>query len=89
MIFSNVDEEIEKLNEIKKLCESINTLEADKLFIGKAQLAEMLNCSERAAGEFMNLPGFPVIKIGSSPMVNVFALCDFTRQRIVLSEMKK
>lgn len=93
MIFENVNTELEKLkatvDEIEKSTENINRMEVDKLFLTKEQLAKLLNCSERAAGEFMNLPGFPLIKVGGTSMVNVFALNEFTQQRLVMAEMKK
>ena len=89
MVFSNVEEEIKKCETLKTLCEEINGIEANKLFINKEQLAELFGCSIRAAGEFMNLPGFPLIKIGGKSLVNIFALNDFTQQRIVLQENKR
>lgn len=86
MVFSNADEELERLKEVKKAVDEINHIEADKLFLSKEELAKLLKCSERAAGEFMNLPGFPLVKIGKVPMVNIFALNEFTQNRIVLNE---
>lgn len=86
MIFSNADEELEKLKQLKTVIDDVNNLELDKLFVSKEQLAKALGCSERAAGEFMNSPGFPLLKIGGKPMVNIFALNEYTQQRIVLSE---
>ncbi len=86
MVFSNADEEMKKIKELKSAIDEINSIEIDKLFISKEQLAEALGCSNRAAGEFMNSPGFPLLKIGGKPMVNVFALNEYTQQRIVLSE---
>lgn len=86
MIFSNADEELEKLKQLKKVIDEVNSLEINKLFVSKEQLAKALGCSERAAGEFMNSSGFPLLKIGGKPMVNIFALNEYTQQRIVLSE---
>ncbi|MCM1286641.1 MAG: hypothetical protein NC227_10855 [Bacteroides sp.] len=86
MIFSNTDEELEKLKQLKNVIDEVNSLEIDKLFVSKEKLAKALGCSERAAGEFMNSPGFPLLKIGGKPMVNIFALNEYTQQRIVLSE---
>lgn len=86
MVFSNADEELEKLKQLKNVIDEVNKIEIDKLFIGKEQLAKALGCSERAAGEFMNSPGFPLLKIGGKPMVNIFALNEYTQQRIVLAE---
>jgi len=89
MVFSNTDEELEKIKMLKEQIESFNKIEADKMFLGVKKLAEMLECSERSAREFMDLPGFPLLKIGNKPMVNVFALNEFTQQRIVMSEITK
>ena len=89
MVFSNVDEEMEKLINLKEIVEQINEVNIENLFVSKEQLATALGCSVRAAGEFMNSPGFPLIKIGSKSMVNIFALNDFTQQRIVLAEERK
>ncbi len=88
MVYSNADEEIKKYEKIKALCEEINSVEADKLFLNKEQLAELFGCSIRAAGEFMNAPGFPLIKIGGKSLVNIFALNEYTQQRVIVSEVK-
>lgn len=89
MVFSNADEEIKKYEKIKELCKEINTVEADKLFLSKEQLASLFGCSVRAAGEFMNSPGFPLIKIGGKSLVNIFALNEYTQQRIIVTEGKR
>ena len=89
MVFSNTDEELERMRLLKEEIEQWNEIEADKLFLGVKKLAEMLECSERSAREFMDLPGFPLLKIGNKPKVNVFALNEFTQQRIVMSEITK
>lgn len=89
MVFSNADEEIKKYEKIKELCEEINTVEADKLFLTKEQLASLFGCSVRAAGEFMNAPGFPLLKIGGKSLVNIFALNKYTQQRIIVTEVKR
>lgn len=89
MIFSNVDEEIEKLKMVKELVNEINSIECKKMFVSREQLAEVFGCSVRAAGEFMNENGFPLIKIGGKSFVNIFALNEFTQQRIVLAEERK
>ena len=89
MVFSNVDEEIEKLKKFNEMSKNFNAMEVDKMYISKEQLAEIFQCSSRAAGEFMNSPGFPLIKIGGKSFVNVFALDDYTRTRRVISESKR
>ncbi len=81
MVFSNVDEEIEKLKKVKELVNEINGIDYKKLFVSKEQLAEVFGCSVRAAGEFMNEKGFPLTKIGGKSMVNIFALDEYTRVR--------
>lgn len=89
MVFYNIDDEIEKLKKLKELTDNINTIEIEKMFISKEQLAKIFGCSVRTAGEFMNNPDFPLIKIGNKPMVNVFALNEYTQQRLVFAEQKK
>lgn len=86
MIFSNADEELDKLKQVLEMTKEINAIEAKKLFLSKKDIAELLECSERAAGELMNLPEFPLVKIGKTPMVNIFAFNEFTQNRIVLNE---
>ena len=88
MVFSNADEEIQKLEKVKAISEEINAIEVKNIFISKEQLAELFGCSIRAAGEFMNAPGFPLLKIGGKSFVNVFALNEYTQQRIIVSEGK-
>ncbi len=89
MVFSNVDEELEKLNKIKEMVEEINFLEAEKMFLGVKDIMHIFECSERRAREFLNLDGLNVVKLGHDPKVNIFVLNEFTQQRIVMAEIKK
>jgi len=89
MLFSNADEELQKLKTLKAEIEEINALQIDKLFVTVEDIQRIFGCCERRAREFMNLPGLNVVKLGKEPLVNINVLNEFTQQRIVLSEMKK
>lgn len=86
MLFSNADEELEKLKLLKEEIDKINEIEVDKLFVGVDDIARIFQCSERRAREFMNLPGLNIVKLGSKPFVNINSLNEFTQQRIVMAE---
>lgn len=89
IISHNYDEEMEMLQNLKELAESINSVELDKLFVNSKQLAQALGCSERRARELMRSPGFPSINLGTTPVVNIFALADYTRERIEYNDLKR
>ena len=89
MLFSNADEELEKLKLIKQEIEEINTLELDKMFVGVEDIQKTFGCCKRRAQDFFKLPGLEIIKIGNDPYVNIWVLYEFTKQRIVFSEMNK
>lgn len=89
IISHNYDEEMEMLQNLKELAESINSVELDKLFVNSKQLANALGCSERRARELMRSPGFPSINLGTTPVVNIFALSDYTRERIEYNDLKR
>lgn len=89
MVFSNVDEELEKLNTLKESIEEIKSLQIDKMFAGVKDIMRIFDCSERRAREFLNLDGLNIVKLGHDPYVNIFVLNEFTQQRIVMAEMKK
>lgn len=89
MVFSNVDEELEKLNKIKEIVEEVNFFQIDKMFAGVEDIMRIFDCSERRAREFLNLDGLNIVKLGHDPYVNIFVLNEFTQQRIVMAEMKK
>lgn len=89
IISHNYDEELRKLENLKALANEINAVEIEKLFIGAEEIAKALRCSERRAKEFMRSPGFPVIDIGGKPVVNVFALAEFTKSRIEYADLKR
>ena len=89
IISHNYDEEMEMLQNLKELAESINSVELDKLFVNSKQLANALGCSERRARELMRSPGFPSINLGTTPVVNIFALADYTRERIEYNDLKR
>lgn len=83
------DEDMEKLKALKALADEVNSVELDKLFVTAEQLAQALGCSERRARELMRSPGFPSINLGTTPVVNVFALADYTRERIEYNDLKR
>lgn len=83
------DDELERLKALKKLAEEINSIEIDKLFVDSEQVAKALRCCERRAKDLMRSPGFPSINLGNKPVVNVFALAEYCKQRIDYEEMKK
>lgn len=87
--FSNIDEELEKMNKLLELAEQFNGISVDKLFVGVKDIARALECSEQAASRFMNAADFPLIKIGKTPKVNVLELAEYTRQRIVMQEVRR
>ena len=89
MIQNEYEKELERLEKLKHLVDEINSIEIETLFVSQKKLAQVLGCSERAAGELMHSPGFPLIKVGGKAMVNIFALNEYTQHRVVLSEMKK
>lgn len=89
IISHNYDEEMEMLQNLKELAESINSVELDKLFVNSKQLAKALGCSERRARELMRSPGFPSINLGTTPVVNIFALADYTRERIEYNDLRR
>lgn len=86
MFVSNADEELRMLKQAKAAGEEINKIEADKLFIDKKQLAQIWGCSEKTVARLMNESDFPLLKLGNRMLVNVFALNEYTQQRIILSE---
>lgn len=88
-VCSNIDEEIEKMNKLHELAKQFNEINIDNLFVGAEDIARVLGCSAEAASRFMNLPDFPLIKIGKVPKVNVIELAEYTRQRIVMKETRK
>lgn len=89
IISHNYDEEMEMLQNLKELAESINSVELDKLFVNSKQVAKALGCCERRARELMRSPGFPSINLGTIPVVNIFALADYTRERIEYNDLKR
>lgn len=89
IISHNYDEEMEMLQNLKELAESINSIELDKLFVNSKQVAKALGCCERRARELMRSPGFPSINLGAAPVVNIFALADYTRERIEYNDLKR
>lgn len=89
IISHNYDEEVKMLQNLKKLADEVNAVELDKLFVNSKQVAEALGCCERRARELMRSPGFPSINLGSQPVVNIFALAEYTRQRIEYADWKR
>ncbi len=89
IISHDYEEETAKLKELKRLTDEINAVELDKLFIGAEDVAKALRCSVRRAKEFMREPDFPSINLGGKPVVNVFALSEYTMRRIEYSQLKR
>ncbi len=89
IISHNYDEEMKRLKELKALADEVNAVELDKLFVTAEQIAKALQCSERRAKELMRSPGFPAIDLGGKPVVNVFALAEYTQNRIDYSDIKR
>lgn len=89
LLFSNADEELEKLKILKQEIEEINKLELSKMFVGVEDIQKTFGCCKRRAQDFFKLPGLEVIKLGSEPYVNIGVLYEFTKQRIVMSEINK
>ena len=86
MLISNADEELNMIKKAQEAGKELNKIEVDKLFIDKKQLAQVCGCSEKVAGRLMNEKDFPLIKLGNRMLVNVFALNEYTQQRIILSD---
>ena len=85
MVFSNADEELEKLKLLKEEIDSINEIELEKLFVSVEDISRIFQCSERRAREFINSIDC-IVKLGSKPYVNINVLNEFTKQRIVMLE---
>lgn len=88
IISHNYEKEAEMLKNLKELADEVNSVEIEKLFVNSEQLAKALGCSERRAKELMRSPGFPSINLGASPVVNIFALAEFTKNRIEYNDIK-
>lgn len=89
IISHNYEEEAEMLKKLKELADEVNAVELDKLFVNSEQVAKALGCCERRARELMRSPGFPSINLGATPVVNIFALADYTRERIEYNDLKR
>ena len=79
-ITSNIDEELEKLSQYKKMIEEINNIPMDidiaKAVLTMDQVGKILHCSKRSARATLESEGAPIIKVGKTPLITATALYD-------------
>ena len=79
-ITSNIDEELEKLSQYKKMIGEINNIPMDidiaKAVLTMDQVGKILHCSKRSARATLESEGAPIIKVGKTPLITATALYD-------------
>lgn len=79
-ITSNIDEELEKLSQYKKMIEDINNIPMDidiaKAVLTMDQVGKILHCSARYARQALESEGAPMIQVGRQSLITATALYD-------------
>ena len=80
-INSNIDEELEKFEQLKELINELNNanVEEEKIFVDMEYIAKLCKCSERRAREVIEKHGIPQIRLGKKPVVNILAFIEYTK----------